>query len=297
MEFPFSVNEILPNQITKIRSSLLPEGFVGDRRGSQNCVDKVSEILDEMGKASAKAQGLQRAVTSGEKMRNVDYTVYIFVDPEGNNGKGTVIGLLKVGRKKLFVFDASGAHKEVEPLCILDFYIHESKQRMGMGKILYEYMLQEESVLPIHLAIDRPSEKFMNFLLKHYGLRNILPQNNNFVVYDGFFENNPDVIHMSGKGHLQDNKSVAGMNATRVIEAAGSANSSPHFGRYAAHKPESTVGKIIQNVFPCGELKRVASDGIDPANLHCGEMACLSGSAPDLQMAPPHNEQHHSQLW
>lgn len=295
MEFPFNVNEILPNQITKITSSLLPEGFVGDRRGSQKCVDRISDILDEMGKASAKAQGLQRAVTSGEKMKNVDYTVYIFVDPEGNNGKGSVIGLLKVGRKKLFVFDASGTHKEVQPLCILDFYIHESKQRMGMGKILYEYMLQEESVLPVHLAIDRPSEKFMNFLLKYYGLKNILPQNNNFVVYDGFFENNLDLIQ--GHKGQPDNKSVAGMNATRVIEAAGSANSSPHFGRYAAHKPESTIGKIIQNVFPSGELKRVASDGIEPANLHCGEMACLSGSAPDLQSSPPHNEQHHSQLW
>jgi hypothetical protein len=41
------------------------------------------------------------------------------------------------------------------------------------------------------LAIDRPSEKFLGFLYKHYGLEKILPQANNFVVFEGFFINNP----------------------------------------------------------------------------------------------------------
>jgi alpha-tubulin N-acetyltransferase 1 len=58
------------------------------------------------------------------------------------SGQGTVVGLLKVGRKKLFVFDAAGVHHEMKPLCVLDFYVHESKQRMGCGKALYEYMLR-----------------------------------------------------------------------------------------------------------------------------------------------------------
>jgi len=58
------------------------------------------------------------------------------------SGKGNVVGLLKVGRKKLFVFDAAGGHHEMKPLCVLDFYVHESKQRMGCGKALYEYMLR-----------------------------------------------------------------------------------------------------------------------------------------------------------
>lgn len=58
------------------------------------------------------------------------------------SGKGSVVGLLKVGRKKLFVFDAAGVHHEMKPLCVLDFYVHESKQRMGCGKALYEYMLR-----------------------------------------------------------------------------------------------------------------------------------------------------------
>jgi len=41
---------------------------------------------------------------------------------EGNK----VIGLLKVGVKKLFIRNDLGAIKEISPLCVLDFYVHES---------------------------------------------------------------------------------------------------------------------------------------------------------------------------
>lgn len=47
--------------------------------------------------------------------------------------------------------------------------------------------LQEENIEPVKLAIDRPSEKFLGFLKKHYGLSGAIPQMNNFVVFDGFF--------------------------------------------------------------------------------------------------------------
>jgi alpha-tubulin N-acetyltransferase 1 len=42
-----------------------------------------------------------------------------------------VLGLLKVGVKKLFIRNDSGAIKEINPLCVLDFYVHESVQRNG----------------------------------------------------------------------------------------------------------------------------------------------------------------------
>jgi GNAT acetyltransferase, Mec-17 len=51
----------------------------------------------------------------------------------------------------------------------LDFYIHESRQRAGLGKVLFEFMLEYENLLPEQLAIDRPSEKLLSFLRKHYG--------------------------------------------------------------------------------------------------------------------------------
>ncbi|KAH0630408.1 hypothetical protein JD844_013410 [Phrynosoma platyrhinos] len=108
-------------------------------------------IIDEMGKASAKGA-------------------------MNGTGKGAIIGFLKVGYKKLFVLDRNGAHNEVEPLCVLDFYIHESLQRHGYGKELFQYMLQRERVEPHQLAIDRPSEKLLSFLRKHYCLSDTIPQ-------------------------------------------------------------------------------------------------------------------------
>ena len=56
-------------------------------------------------------------------------------------GRGTVIGILKIGHKKLFVYTNHGNVHEMEPLCVLDFYVHESRQRMGCGRKLFDYML------------------------------------------------------------------------------------------------------------------------------------------------------------
>ncbi|KAM4641113.1 alpha-tubulin N-acetyltransferase 1 isoform 2-T2 [Discoglossus pictus] len=121
-------------------------------------------------------------------MQTNPHHLYILKDctPE-TAGRGAVIGFLKVGYKKLFVLDHKGSHVEAEPLCILDFYVHESLQRHGFGKELFTSMLRNEHVEPQHLAIDRPSEKFLSFLKKHYNLRSTIPQVNNFVVFEGFF--------------------------------------------------------------------------------------------------------------
>lgn len=90
---------------------------------------------------------------------------------EGNK----VIGLLKVGVKKLFIRNEYAAIKEISPLCVLDFYVHESVQRGGYGKALFELMLETENVRPEKLAYDRPSEKLLGFLGKHYGLKKYVP--------------------------------------------------------------------------------------------------------------------------
>jgi alpha-tubulin N-acetyltransferase 1 len=46
-----------------------------------------------------------------------------------------IIGFLKTGFKKLFFWDDMNRIKELSPLCILDFYIHEDYQRNGFGKV------------------------------------------------------------------------------------------------------------------------------------------------------------------
>ena len=99
-----------------------------------------------------------------------------------------MIGLLKVGMRKLFIRNEYGSIKEISPLCVLDFYVHESVQRGGYGKALFEKMLEKEGVRPEKLAYDRPSEKLLAFLAKHYGLKRYVPQNNNYVVFSCYFE-------------------------------------------------------------------------------------------------------------
>uniref|UniRef100_A0A8C4Q5A7 Alpha-tubulin N-acetyltransferase 1 n=1 Tax=Eptatretus burgeri TaxID=7764 RepID=A0A8C4Q5A7_EPTBU len=144
-----------------------------------------------MGKASAKAQNLTYAVTSAARLMASNHTLYILKDPSAYGGKGSVIGFLKVGRKALIFWDELGNHKELEPLCVLDLYVHESQQRRGHGRRLFQHMLQAQSVLPKHLAIDRPSSKFLSFLWQHYDLHKTIPQTNNFVVFEGFFHDQP----------------------------------------------------------------------------------------------------------
>ncbi|XP_045434285.1 alpha-tubulin N-acetyltransferase 1 isoform X11 [Pipistrellus kuhlii] len=190
MEFPFDVDALLPERITVLDQHLRPPA----RRPGTTTPARVDvqqqlmTIVDELGKASAKAQHLPVPITSASRMQSNRHVMYVLKDSSARPaGKGAIIGFLKVGYKKLFVLDDREAHNEVEPLCILDFYIHETLQRHGHGRELFQYMLQKERVEPHQLAIDRPSQKLLKFLNKHYNLETTVPQVNNFVIFEGFF--------------------------------------------------------------------------------------------------------------
>lgn len=53
-----------------------------------------------------------------------------------------MVGLLKMGWKKLYLFNKKGSRTEALVYCLLDFYIHETRQRHGYGIKLMEYMLK-----------------------------------------------------------------------------------------------------------------------------------------------------------
>jgi alpha-tubulin N-acetyltransferase 1 len=44
----------------------------------------MADIIDSMGLESAKAQGLHHPITSAEKMRNCDHTLYLMIDRKDN---------------------------------------------------------------------------------------------------------------------------------------------------------------------------------------------------------------------
>jgi len=78
-------------------------------------------------------------------------------------------------------------YTKVSPLCVLDFYVHESCQRSGEGRQLYDAMLRSEGVVPASLGYDRPSTKLLAFLRKHARLASYTAQGNNYVLFDEFW--------------------------------------------------------------------------------------------------------------
>ncbi|XP_059693356.1 alpha-tubulin N-acetyltransferase 1 isoform X6 [Haemorhous mexicanus] len=186
MEFPFDLAPVLGDRFCVVDQHLRPAGRGGGGTAKREELEQqLRTVIDELGKASAKAQGLSTPVTSAARMESNRHVLYILRDTRCP--RGAVLGFLKVGYKKLFLLERDGSHVEVEPLCVLDFYIHESQQRRGLGRELFREMLQRERVQPHKLAVDRPSEKLLGFLRKHFGLCDLIPQVNNFVIFEGFF--------------------------------------------------------------------------------------------------------------
>lgn len=161
----------------------------------------LNSLLDDIGHLSSKAQQLRTTITTANKFYSSgDNKIYI-------RAKGNmVIGFLKIGHKKLFIRDLYGNIHEINPICLLDFYVHESQQRSGHGKALFELMLKKEQISPSKMGYDKPSPKLVAFLKKHYNLVDYVPQNNNFIVFDDYFnEKQPryDYDSYSSKANVQ----------------------------------------------------------------------------------------------
>lgn len=172
MEFYFPVTRVLrPNADNIV--TLRPSQTVGK---------EVAEVINRMGQLSAFAQGLPVPITTSQKfISSADNVLYIKLLGE------KVVGFIKTGVRRLFHFSDAGV-RELQPLCLLDFYVHESMQRSGFGKELYEFMLRDAQTQPHKIAIDRPSLKLQSFMRKHYNLQHYIPQSNNYVIYSQFFD-------------------------------------------------------------------------------------------------------------
>ena len=194
-----------------------------------------TKMINALGVGSAIAQGLvgrggPSPITEVHRLGETDARVYLLAQQDVH-GPLLAVGLLKVGKKNLFHFDANGRTRELrEQMCVLDFYVHEDWQRGGLGRALFEAMLQNEGVDASKLAYDvrdanhiaaeldchldalrtcascepfgmlsvrglhvwqRPSPKLIGFMRKHYGLTNYVPQQNKFVIFDEYFADKP----------------------------------------------------------------------------------------------------------
>jgi alpha-tubulin N-acetyltransferase 1 len=116
-------------------------------------------------------------ITTTDKLSYAQGEQKLYIKVEGNKA----LGFIKIGNKSLFI--NQGKMVNINPRCVLDFYVHESMQRRGLGLELMQTVLEHENLKPAKMAYDRPSNKLLGFLRKHFCLSNYTPQSNNFVVY------------------------------------------------------------------------------------------------------------------
>ncbi|CAL6029138.1 Mechanosensory_abnormality MEC-17-like protein [Hexamita inflata] len=158
MQFDFSIS-----QLFKVKSSaiiiLSPQSI---KLYSPQEQQKIAKILLQMGLASQKAQGLPLPITSLEYIVKHNHTVILLVD----NDKA--VGIHKIGLKHLFQYDNSGKAHELTAFCCLDFYVHESCQRNGLGTLLFKVAECIFGVKADFWAFDKPSPKLFAFLKKNY---------------------------------------------------------------------------------------------------------------------------------
>eukprot|EP00796_Vickermania_ingenoplastis_P013415 gene13415-9230_t len=193
------------------------------------------KTLDILGLRSQIAQGINAPLTSVSKMReNREYRVYLLV--QGHKG----VGILKIGTKKLFVtHPQTKSLVEIDPLCVLDFYVSDDKQRQGLGQRLYAHMLQQEGTQPELLAIDRPSPKFLGFMSKYYRLEAFTPEVNNFVVFHRFF----DGTAITERGQLRRLRPPA--SATERVNRSGPAKGKDEAAPYTVHYLKGSPGAAL----------------------------------------------------
>ena len=188
MEFPFVVDGLGGGD------ALVSRWTAADmRRLDVHDRQRLAQVIAAMGRGSARAQGLQGPITDPHKLAaRPDQRLYLAARVVHDDERGAwthVLGLIKFGRKRLFIYGDTGAMHEIEPVCVLDFFVHPSVQRGGIGRMLYDHGLADHpSERPHTLGYDRPSPKFIAFLAKHFGLRKYVPQVNNFVVFNKYFD-------------------------------------------------------------------------------------------------------------
>jgi alpha-tubulin N-acetyltransferase 1 len=145
-------------------------------------VQILAGALDELGRLSALAQGLQTPITSVIGLRHIREPVIIYMVIKSGCG----VGFLKIGNRRLFLHHpVKNQLIDYRPMCVLDFYV--VAQRDGIGLSLFNYMLNDISEVPGRLAYDRPSPKLVSFLLRHFQLNKKLFQYNKYLIFEEFF--------------------------------------------------------------------------------------------------------------
>ncbi|ORX79238.1 DUF738-domain-containing protein [Anaeromyces robustus] len=152
------------------------------KRNNNKKYKELEVQIKELGKESAKWQNLNYPITTLDIIENHPDQILYFIC--GRND--IIIGYIKIGRKKLYLYDKNSTCHELIPLSVLDFLITTKYQRKGIGHFLFEFMLKKENVIANNIAYDRPSNRLTSFLKNYYHFTKDIPQYNNFMIFETF---------------------------------------------------------------------------------------------------------------
>jgi alpha-tubulin N-acetyltransferase 1 len=193
MEFNFNIEEIIGNSNNGI---CYLEGF-DESKFNPIQLQYLKILIDTIGNLSAKENNLQNNITNSMYFFGYDHHIYL------KCSKNIFYGFLKVGHKRLFIYDKFGKITEICPLSLLDFYVLPNYQRKGIGFELFSSMLLNENIEPSKIGYDNPNEKMLNFLKKYFNLWDYIKQKNNFVIFNEYYkvnkENNYNLPYEYGK--------------------------------------------------------------------------------------------------
>jgi len=131
---------------------------------------------------------LETTATRRVSLLQPDNTLYLAWKYDQETDTSYLLGFLKVGRKQLFLFDKNLQPYEGSFVCLLDFYVHYSHQRKGIGSRLFQFMMDSERVQEAYqIALDNPTVTLLGFFAKKFGLADPVWQNTNFVVFPQLF--------------------------------------------------------------------------------------------------------------
>jgi alpha-tubulin N-acetyltransferase 1 len=145
---------------------------------------EVSSLINQIGIASSRAQGLPHVITNFSTFVNSDNTIYMLISEDGKKA----LGFVKVGTRNLFLWDRRAVQHQKRCVCLLDFFTCPTCQRQGHGKKMIDAMLEDQGLNMVQVPIDRPSNLCLSFMKRHFGLCEYVAQSNNFVVFDQFWQ-------------------------------------------------------------------------------------------------------------
>lgn len=120
-------------------------------------------------------------------------------------------------------------------------------------------MLAAEGHTPEQLGYDRPSPKLLAFLHKHYHLSSYVPQTNNFVVYEQYFQTKSSKSSSASKELVRQH-----INSVSLVTGPSSSSSSCHMytsggcraapaGRQNVHVVGSNAAAELEGAGYCPE--------------------------------------------